>query len=422
MTIENSQSPPPRVEALTGLRFIAAFSIAFGHTVPWSVSFWSLPPRALTAIGMPLFFTLSGFIIHYSHSKAFASSPWRTAAPDFAVARFSRIYPLYLALLLYALVQTPMGARLASPDAYPFFGVYLLGIFTWFPFSIDGKPLAEWYYGIAWSVSTELFFYICYALFLYRVAGIARLRAAVAGIAVFVILAFAAIYVVFVTSGAWEAWAIGIDPGIVPRTKDFKNSLFRWALYHSPYSQILGFICGVLTCQLCLLVQRRDLAARVPANILAWGSVLGIALLWWQLVRIGMTTPWQQTTNLASFFVNSHMNMAMVPFCCALIFALAIGKTSLGALLSLPAVVFLGEISYSTYLSHPIAQQISGWIFGGTPLVVNICLTLVVITALAALFYFLIEVPAKRFLRRKWAERRSSKAHDRGRLASADVQ
>jgi peptidoglycan/LPS O-acetylase OafA/YrhL len=38
----------------------------------------------------------------------------------------------------------------------------------------------------------------------------------------------------------------------------------------------------------------------------------------------------------------------------------------------------------------------------------KIAATLLVITALAALLYFLIEVPAKRFLRREWSKRRSA--------------
>ena len=58
------------IDALTGLRFVAAFTIAFGHAYPHLLS--------LTGVGMPLFFTLSGFIIHYVYADPFATG-WRRA-------------------------------------------------------------------------------------------------------------------------------------------------------------------------------------------------------------------------------------------------------------------------------------------------------------------------------------------------------
>ena len=42
---------------------------------------------------MPIFFTLSGFIIHYVYADQFANRQ-STAIPNFAESRFSRIYPL----------------------------------------------------------------------------------------------------------------------------------------------------------------------------------------------------------------------------------------------------------------------------------------------------------------------------------------
>ena len=68
-------------------------------------------PKRDPAIGMPLFFTLSGFIIHYVYADAFASG-WRRAGGEFAIARFSRIYPLYLALLVYSLLSLEWTPRL----------------------------------------------------------------------------------------------------------------------------------------------------------------------------------------------------------------------------------------------------------------------------------------------------------------------
>jgi len=151
----------PPLPPLTGLRFIAAFSVAFGHAIPIFVVVFGTLPHGLTGIGMPLFFTLSGFIIHYSYADAMVAN-WRKAAADFSFARFSRIYPLYFAFLLLFLVASPMGARLAQSDGLAVLCAYIAAMTTWFPFAMDGKILAEWrWYGISWSVSTELFLYVC---------------------------------------------------------------------------------------------------------------------------------------------------------------------------------------------------------------------------------------------------------------------
>ena len=132
------------IDALTGLRFVAAFTIVLGHSYsPW---------LEVTAIGMPLFFTLSGFIIHYVYSEAFGRG-WGRAATEFAVARFSRLYPLYFVLLAYLIVRTPTGHALAHPQNFPTLLAYLAAAWTWWPFTADGHPIGLFY--ISWSVSTE---------------------------------------------------------------------------------------------------------------------------------------------------------------------------------------------------------------------------------------------------------------------------
>ncbi|MBV9636964.1 MAG: acyltransferase [Methylobacteriaceae bacterium] len=395
----------PQIRSLTGLRFIAACSIAFGHIVPATVTVMGLPLNGTTMLGMPIFFTLSGFIIHYIYSEAFALS-WRGAAADFAVARFSRIYPIYFILFLYILVKTPMGARLAQPDGLPILWAYLLGITTWLPFAIDGKLIGQWWYGISWSVSTEIFFYICYALFLYRMSRM-RLRQAAIALIACILVSFVAAYLLFVTKDAWETWILARYPTLISRQDDFPDSFYRWALYFSPYAQMPCFIAGVLTCQIFLRIKSSALAARIPADTLAWGAAIGIAVVWMALLAGGFTQPWLSSTNWMAFLVTLHLNILFMPACCVLIFALVVRRTHIGAVLSVPTVVFLGEVSYSTYLGHPIATRLAGHPTAGAPVAVKVVAALVATYLLSMLLSYCVEIPAKRFLRRawmKWAE------------------
>jgi peptidoglycan/LPS O-acetylase OafA/YrhL len=105
-----------------------------------------------------------------------AAGGWRRASGEFAVARFSRLYPLYLVLLIYMLLRGPMRPPLMTQAGFPLLLAYLTSTWTWWPFMLNGELLLEWYFHISWSVSTEIFFYIVYVLVLYRIARLTGLR------------------------------------------------------------------------------------------------------------------------------------------------------------------------------------------------------------------------------------------------------
>jgi peptidoglycan/LPS O-acetylase OafA/YrhL len=397
------------LDALTGLRFIAAFTIVLGHTE----TVW----LEITGIGMPLFFTLSGFIIHYVYADAFASG-WRGATREFAVARFSRIYPLYFALLAYSLIRGPMGPALANSAGLPVLASYLLACWTWWPFTLNGDLLLEWYFHISWSVSTEIFFYVAYALVFYRIARIRSVRGCTIALVGFCIGAYLMFYVLYLTRDGWEAFFLRQFPVFVPRTVDFNGSFYRWVLYISPYARIFEFIGGCLTAQLFRLVRARsDLRARIPSGILALVAIAVIAVLFSAFRYLGMHNPWlsEGNTSLGGYLVTLHMNFLFAAPCYLLIFSLALGGAALGRALASRPCRFLGDISYSTYLSHPMAERIlwhtgivvTGWLL-------HLIAILAIIYGMSWVLYTVIEVPAKRWLRLMFAPRRLAVASPTG--------
>jgi peptidoglycan/LPS O-acetylase OafA/YrhL len=396
--LEPSASSDPRADSiasLTGIRFIAALTIVLGHIYS--------PVDVLTAIGMPLFFTLSGFIIHYVYSAEFAAG-WRPAALHFAGARFSRIYPLYFMLLLVDVATTPMGRFLYHTADVRAILAYVFAYWTWVPLSIDGHAAADWYYSISWSVPTEIFFYCSYALVFYRIAGLRSARACFVALVGFCIGAYVLFYVLFLTRDGWENWLLAHVSGFTPRTDGLNNSLYRWLLYTSPYGRIFEFIGGCLTCQLYLLLRGTPAARRLPVELLGWLACLLIAALiavfWW-----AGREPWlaHDNSRLLSFFVSLHMNFLLAPCCYLLIFALAFGGSTLSRLLSSGLAVLLGEISYSTYLGHPLAHRFVGGSALGHIRHVSTVIELVVIYIFSWMFYAALEMPAKRALRRLFA-------------------
>ena len=383
----------PNIDSLTGLRFIAASTIALGHT---DGRF-----EVLTLLGMPLFFTLSGFVIHYVYSEEFARN-WGMAVPEFTLARFSRIYPLYFCLFLFALISTPLGSFLFDKSHVGLWIPYLFFCYTWWPFAVDGKMLGDWYYGISWSIPTEMFFYFAYALVFYRIARIKEFRTCLLTLTAFCILAYAWFYTLFYYRDAWENAVLSYNPAWVSRTQGFNDSFYRWFLYTSPYSRIFEFIGGCLTCQLFLLAQRRPPLPRPTLEALACLAVGAIAAILFAVHTIDRTGAWIAPGNHSfnAYLVNMHMNFLLAPMCYALFFSCALGAPALSRALGSPVPRFLGDISYSVYLGHPIAQTFAfamlGLSGGG---ITQDLMIMGIIYLLAWGLFTTIELPAKRQLR-----------------------
>ena len=105
----------PHIEALDGLRFLAAFFVAAAHysafllTDPKQPNLFAEIILSMAGLGMTLFFVLSGFVIHYNYREIIAQPG---GFKTFAIARFSRLYPLYIVLFVG---QKPFGAQMIIP-------------------------------------------------------------------------------------------------------------------------------------------------------------------------------------------------------------------------------------------------------------------------------------------------------------------
>jgi len=161
---QRSATRPRDIPALTVLRVFAAVLVVFSHHYiywPWTGEFfntWILPVVTRGDVGVKIFFILSGFILTHSYGHHA-----RIDKRDFFLARFSRIYPMYLfglflALPILLLAQIPAhlsahGALVGSVLVAGKCLLVLLLLQSWIPAASD-----HWN-GVAWSLSTEAFFY-----------------------------------------------------------------------------------------------------------------------------------------------------------------------------------------------------------------------------------------------------------------------
>jgi peptidoglycan/LPS O-acetylase OafA/YrhL len=118
----SSAAPHDRyIAALDGLRGTAAMLVAGGHYMGIEGGApLSEIAATLVGLGMTLFFVLSGFVIHYNYNAMITR---RGGMRVFFVARFARLYPLYILLFLFDFAYTGLTARSAcgqigAPDGH----------------------------------------------------------------------------------------------------------------------------------------------------------------------------------------------------------------------------------------------------------------------------------------------------------------
>ena len=372
--------------------------IVVSHTI----GFFSYPWLLVCAPGMTIFFTLSGFIIHYVYAETF-SSRWKPAARSFAVARISRLFPLYIALLIFNLSMEPMASTLTSNGNLIYLLAYLTGTWTWWPSVIDNQPMFEWQYGISWSISTELFFYVVYAFALYRAINIKSLKTSITMLLGFCLFSLLFFYVLMITRDTWESFGLQFFPQLTDRNVNFTNSFYRWLLYISPYSRIFEFTGGVLTCQVFrLLRQRGNPVARSTLEFMTISGVLLLLCCVGLLYYYAYHSSWLAVGDMSfgGFVVSLHMNFLFAPACYVLIISLALGNSALGRVLGSRPAVFAGVVSYSSYLSHQYGEELVG--LAGVPFTSAVVLLLTVLPTvylLSWMLYAVVEVPGKGFLR-----------------------
>lgn len=386
---------PSALPALTGLRFFAALAIANAHLgsnvlIPgWGYAFQT------AALGMPLFFTLSGFIIHYVYSAPL-NRAWGRETVEFGIARFTRLYPLFLFFLVYNFLFWDFGNVLA----HPLIGAsYLTLTSTWWYWQIDGRTIESNVYGISWSIPTEVFFYLCYALILYRIGRVRSRRACIAWLIGLFAFAYGALYWIWQNEfTAFQDALLAIFPGAITREQSASENVVEWFIYLSPYVHLLEFISGVLVCQIFLLSK----PAGPGAASVFWIGAIGTAVLLVLLNYVDFVhVPW------LAFVHFLQRSFLFVPVLCALILGAALGQSRGAKVLSLPALLLLGEASYSLYLGHSWAAPIANVTAGFAHPLLGLAYVLLTACAISVGLYLLVERPAKTGLRRLISSSRS---------------
>jgi peptidoglycan/LPS O-acetylase OafA/YrhL len=317
---------PGEIEALTGLRAIAALWVFLFHASNFADRIGSDVAPILRFVGaggflgVDVFFVLSGFVLAYTYG----AERWQTPRvyARYLWKRVARIYPVHvLTMLLLAVVAFAygsLGMRLLPPSRMTLDALVsnLLMTQAW------TMPIVRSWNTVAWSISCEWAAYLCLPLIAIIARQIQTSR-----------LLFTLIAASFIILG------LVIGRGDHPGTMAY--GLLRIAV---------EFPAGVLLYRAWQLSEFQTSRAAAVVGAMALGSmVLG-----------GNAT--------AAIFGDRAAMSFMPALACAVVYGCAAGTGAFVELLGLRATTYGGRISYAFYMVHGIvlaaltvaARQITG--------------------------------------------------------------
>jgi peptidoglycan/LPS O-acetylase OafA/YrhL len=352
-----------KLNALTGLRFIAAALIVVHHSGVLRIP---VPPYALDH-GVSLFFVLSGFILAYVYPRL----DEKASVKEFLIVRVARIWPAHAFTLVLAAVFA--ATALGAPFDGPRFFANLVMVHAWIPSS-------PWYFSFnapSWSISTEFFFYLAFPLLIWH----------------------------WHQTGWWKWLAsAGVVGGLVFLSNEASLSGYSTAdtvtshglLFISPLARLFEFVTGMAACSCWEWLRPRTIAIGVAAASMVELSVFAITAYFIMEVPTLRYAVRYLDSGIAGREWLAHTGSVVVfP---ALIMVLASGLGMISRLLSTRLAVFLGEISYSVYLTHVLVFTIyvRYWMPAGTaPDYRGWALCIAATLTSASLIWKFVETPAR---------------------------
>jgi peptidoglycan/LPS O-acetylase OafA/YrhL len=347
-------SSETRLDHLDGIRGLAAFSVFVAHCMAM-LSAGTLDPfvaqlsekvKWLAIPAVDVFFVLSGFCLMYSLERKALNV---LGVSQFLVKRILRIYPTYLAAVLFALVCKQLFYRpgsLASMSAWSQafwvreFTVQDLVDHVLLIFSLDSSKLNP----VLWTLNVEMRMSLIFPL----IAWMLRMRAGVSGLLTL------------------SALCAGILLLPVEALRYFP--LFAMGAAAAKYRHVLI---------------RRLPRSLAPSLLLLVAP--GIALV---VVR---------STVYPGIMAQARLVHLAIGFFATYAILFSASRARLNAFLRTEPVLFLGRISYSFYLLHfPVLLATSFLLTGKVPVPAIWGIALILSVAAARTSYKRIEVPTQR--------------------------
>ena len=374
-----------KLEQLTFTRYIAALTVVFFHfgRDAWPANIeWLNPLITAGPIAVCYFFVLSGFIMAIAYYSPRTKPPLNKGR--YWVARLARIYPVYLLALLFMIADSVRKGNFDGLSAL----LNLTMLQAWVP---GGYPLS--YNSPGWSLSVEAFFYLTFPLWL-----IWAQKRHFTSLVIFAVLLW--VFTQLLQLGllnnilntllglpAYEARAFMQSHDQTPPLHDF--------IYYHPLMHLSTFVMGFVVGVYFRRGYFQGFSVSTNTVFMLLSALLATLLILGQ-VKL------EQLLGIKL----AYNNGLIAPLFIAFIVFLALDKTIVSRLFSLPILVLLGEASYSLYiLQRPVygvyKQATASWLPEGSH--AHFYIFVVILTLLAILSYRYFETPVRHWINQRYA-------------------
>jgi peptidoglycan/LPS O-acetylase OafA/YrhL len=354
-----------KIDNLTGIRGFAALWVVSCHfqitRIVSSVDLGSIARHG--SWGVDVFFVLSGLILAINYAPRFALGFHKHAFTDFALKRFFRVYPLHFVTFL---VTIPMwavmarGGREIHGTIYTFWSgiCNVLMIHAW-----GFTQELSWNFP-SWSISAEWFAYLL-----------------IFPVCVVVLAKKTATQCAFVATVSWiilVCYVFAVHGGDLAMVRT--DGVLRI---------IPEFVAGYATYRLLT-----DKQVLIAGDAMMAAGAIGL---------------------LALIYSPDYMVFLLLPLIAILLAGLYAGGRVTDAIFGNTCMVFLGEISYSIYMTHVMVMSITNKTVkllsidvGFSRALIVLCVETIATVGVGFLAYRLVEVPARTSLL-AWVSKRARK-------------
>jgi len=358
----------PPLPALTGIRTLLALAIVLFHFTPPHLGLlYPIIDNGYVFVGV--FFLISGYVLTYNYADRASTLVKR----EFWLARFSRLYPVYLLVLVlsFRMLQSEWQAR----SHFEFWKGLILT-----PLVLQGwsPSLATFWNTVSWTLSCEV---VLYAAFPWLIRAPWPKKP---------------LHLVFVLLGLWIVGLIphslylllNPDHIVGPVDRYSSTQLIRF-LKFTPLPYACTFLTGVTLGKLQLALHITPRQRLVLTAI----SLVAVGLFFYTVV---LQTP----------YLLMHGGL-LTPLFAALVLGLS-GPHFLSALFSWRPLLLVGESSYCLYLIHFNVYQLLHTYHVPERLHLTFFdpwLSYAILILLAIAIYRFVETPARKAILRRFSRK-----------------